>query len=182
VIVQKIEAQQPVAEKRVWIVVNSRPHQEIVAMRELRNQGFEVYLPLRQYVNRKKVLVAAAFLPSYLFVHVTPYPQDWREIFSTRGVNGVLGCTPSRACGVQDRVVQRIRDQEEGGYIKMGLAEDQAPQRYAPGDRVKVAMGQHADVDALFLEHVDAKRALILVSLLGRDSNVRVDLRQIASA
>jgi transcriptional antiterminator RfaH len=156
----------------VWVVVTSKPGQEIRAKRELENQGFEVYLPMRLFENKAKELRAAPFFPRYLFARVPCEVKLWRSIFSTYGVSGVLGCTPARAVGISPQVVAKIKAREEAGFIKLGLPE-QAP-TLERGQRVTEP---EWGLDGIFIERVDAKRAAILVSFMGRDSRFVVDLR-----
>lgn len=173
------------SERKVWVVVACRQAQEVRARVELERQGFEVYLPMRlasirrqgRYANGARDLVARPFLPGYLFVRTSLALGDWRRIWSTFGVKSLLG-SEERPTAVRDWVVERIREQEEGGFIKLGLVAD-AP-AFARGERVQL---HNLDlVEGLFLEQIDERRASILVSLLGRDSRVTVDLAKLRSA
>lgn len=159
-------------EPMVWVVVTSKPGQEIRAKRELENQGFEVYLPMKLFENKARELRAAPFFPRYMFVRVSTWAELWRSIFSTFGVSGVLGCTFTRVVGVRDEVVAGLKAREEGGYIKIGLAE--GAKALASGDRV---IEPDWGLEGVFMERVDARRAAILVSFMGRDSRFVVDLR-----
>jgi transcriptional antiterminator RfaH len=171
------------SERRVWVVVACRQAQEVRARVELERQGFDVYLPMRlasiRRPNRNGVrdLVARPFLPGYLFVRTSLALGDWRRIWSTFGVKSLLG-SEERPTAVRDWVIERIREQEEGGFIKLGLLAD-AP-AFARGERVQL---HNLDlVEGLFLEQIDDRRASILVSLLGRDSRVTVDLAKLRPA
>lgn len=170
----------------VWIVVQAKPGQERRARVELMNQAeafgdqFEVYLPLRLAADRKGVLKAAPFFGRYLFVRIELGIAAWRSIWSTYGVAGVLGSSAGRPYGVADWVIERIRAQEEAGYIRIGLEEEKAGRGdWREGEAVRVA---GASLEAVFMERVDEKRGAILVSLLGRDSRVTVDLTKLRSA
>ena len=171
------------SEKKVWIVVSCRQAQEVRARVEMERQGFEVYLPMRLVSIRRpsrtgvRDLVARPFLPGYLFVRVGLALGDWRGIWSTFGVKGLLGAE-ERPSAVRDWVVDRIRDQEEGGFIKLGLEADRPA--FDRGARVQLA--GFDQVEGMFLEQIDERRAAILVSLLGRDSRVTVDLAKLRSA
>lgn len=169
-----------------WIVVVSRTGQEFVAKRELEDQarkgklgeGFEVYLPLR-ISEYRGVGTTKPFLPNYLFARVSNRMDAWRGVFGTRGVRGVLGVGGQRALGLQDWIIERIRMQEEAGYVQLGLVPDRVERSFEKGQPVKV---DHL-VEALFLEKVDAQRGLILYSFFnGRDSQRVVDLRRLSES
>jgi len=163
------------AKPLVWVVVVSKPGQERRAKRELEQQGFEVYLPMRLALDRKRqVHVAMPFFPRYLFARTGVLASDWGRIWNTYGVQGLLG-TGERPHGVKDLLIERIKAQEEAGYIKIGL-EVEGP-RFEKGQRVETL--DEFGFEGVFMERVDEKRALILVSFLGRDSRFTVDLRKL---
>ena len=165
------------ADRSVWVVVVTKPGQERRARRELDQQGFETYLPMRLTTNRRtQELVAMPFFPRYMFAKVSLEIGAWKKIWYTVGVHGLLGCA-DRPIGVKDVLVDRIRAQEEAGYIKIGL-EAEGP-RFERGEKV-VTLDEFG-FEGVFHERVDEKRALILVSFLGRDSRFTVDLRKLRS-
>lgn len=161
----------------VWVVVVTKPGQERRAKRELEQQGFEIYLPMRLSINHRRETVAAPFFPRYLFAHVTLASAQWKAIWSTFGVQGLLGSV-NRPYGVADRVIERVQAQEEEGYIKIGL--EAAAGEFKPDQKVRLA--GFDGLEAVFVERVDAKRALILVSFLGSESRARVDLSKLRAA
>lgn len=156
---------------KVWIVVQAKPGQSVIAEEQLTKQGFEVYLPMTLFTNKRGETVGKPFLGRYLFARVTLQVDHWKCIFRTRGVHTVLG--GQRPYGVSDWAVERIRLQEDDGFIRLGLAAETGLHK---GQKLRYSLG-NCDIEALFIEMVDERRALILVSLLGRDSKVRVDLR-----
>ncbi len=168
-----------------WVVVVSRPSMEVEAKWRLEEQarrgvfgdGFEVYLPLRLFENRKGEMCSRAFLPNYLFARVPLEVTQWRELFGTRGVKGVLGVSGARSWGVADKFVQGIKAHEEGGYIKLGLLDDGPTPHFEEGQRVRLSNG----LEGMFMEKVDARRGLILLSIFQRDSPYRVDLKALTA-
>lgn len=175
--IQKEEGSEATPVASVWIVVVSKVGQERRVKHELQQQGFEVYLPMKLTENRRRELVASPFLPRYLFARVTLAVERWKSIYSTMGVAGVLG-RGERPTGVKDKLVQRIRDQEDGGFIRLGL---ETEAQLAKGDRVGFEVAG-VDLEGLFEERVDARRVLILASFLGRDSRFVVDLADVRAA
>lgn len=165
------------ADGRVWIVVISKLGQEQRAKRELKQQGFEVYLPMKVSENKKREQIFSPFFRRYLFARVPVDVDEWREISSTYGVSGVLGFTGRRAYGVRDSVIEKLKAREEGGYIKVGLAEERKP--FRAGELVMTDDGIEGFFDAVVSESDDNKRAAILVDFMGRLTRFTVDLREL---
>lgn len=163
--------------KGSWVVVVAKPGCERRAKLELTNQGFETYLPMRRSLNRRREVVTSPFFPRYLFARVDLSMTAWRAIWSSYGVQGMLGSV-NRPFAVQDWVVERIQRQEEEGFIAIG--QEAAAPRFTADEQVRLA--GCPDLEAIFLEAVDERRGLILVSLLGRDSRTVVDLNKLRSA
>jgi transcription antitermination factor NusG len=166
-----------------WVVVVTKPGQEIRAQRCLEDRQFETYLPMKLFENRFHRLASSPFFPRYMFAQIDVRADAWWRIFSTDGVSSLLGATPNRPpIGVAPFVIERIRAQEEAGYIRMmggPAAVSSRSRTFEPGEVVRMA---GSPLEAVFIETVDAKRAVILVSLLGRDSRHTVDLAKLRSA
>lgn len=162
-----------------WVVVVTKPGQETRAKQNLEAQGFEVYLPLKLYMNKRKEMCSVPFLPRYLFARIDVREDRWRRVWSTFGCQGMLGAQPNKPpYGVRDFVIERIQQQEEAGYIRMLGEGAKLAQTFQEGEIVRVA---GSPLEALFVEQVDARRAVILVSLLGRDSRHTVDIAKLRS-
>jgi transcription antitermination factor NusG len=167
---------------RVWVVVQTKKGQERRAAREIKAEGFEIYLPMKickRVRFGKEEVLPMPFLPSYMFARVSLQLDEWRTIFRLEGVFTILGGT--RPYGVQDWVIRRIKLAEENGYIPMGLHREggEVPQDLVERKTKVLVDKGTCDIEGLFLERVDANRALILVSLLQRDSRITVDLRKV---
>lgn len=170
----------------VWVVVVSKPGQERRARLCLEDQhregvfgpDFRTYLPMKLAMTRKQDLVQAPFLPRYLFARIDLRLESWKRIWNTRGVHGLLAsATAGKPYGVADWVIERIQAQEDAGYIRMGLPEERArAMGFDAGQTVRLV---GSPLEALFVELVDEKRASILVSLLGRDSRLTVDIAKL---
>lgn len=123
--------------KRRWCVVVSKPHGEKIALANLRNQHFEVYLPyaVTQRPARRRSLASEAaeigeakvamgyhirpLFPRHLFVRINPDAQSWKSIFSTIGVTSMLMGSGERPLFVRDQVIDYIREQEDGQLAAM---------------------------------------------------------------
>lgn len=168
----------------VWVVVVTKPAQERRAKVGLEEQaakfgeGFEVYLPLKlSKSSRRPELLATPFLPRYLFARVDLELHSWKRMYSTPGVHSLLGSSVTTPYAVADWVIARLRAQEDAGFIRMGLKEERAAALgFRPGTHLSALGGA---LEGLFVELVDDRRCLILISLLGRDSLIKVDLAKV---
>lgn len=172
---------------RVWVAVVTKPSQETIAKRNLEQQGFPVYLPLKLFEvaagARKGELRSTPFFPRYIFAQIDVREDRWRYIWSTTGCQSVLGVTVARPpYGVADFVIERLQAQEEAGYIRMmGDVAERGRLAVCPFGDGEVIRMAGSPLEAVFLEQVDAKRAIILVNLLGRDSRLTVDIAKLRS-
>lgn len=171
--------------RKVWVCVVAKPFAELSAKQNLINQGFDVYLPMKLFEvsagPRKGELRSTPFFPRYLFAHIDVREDRWRYIWSTIGVQSVLGATAARPpCGVADFVIERLQAQEEAGYIRMmGDIAERGRLVACPFGEGEIVRMAGSPLEAVFLEPVDAKRAIILVKLLGRDSRLTVDIAKL---
>lgn len=165
--------------KRRWRVVMSKPGAERLAKANLERQGFEVYLPMAvshgepTVAQPKGAAFVRPFFPGYLFVRFCTNVDRWRCILSTHGVKSVMLANDVPVIA-PDKMVDRVRHQEESGLIKMVDPRDAAG-RFKRGDVVKWA-GPKADFDVVFEELVDKNRAVILFNWLGRETKQTVTL------
>lgn len=166
-----------------WYLVIAKRGRERLAKESLERKGFHVYLPMhapepeRPRPGAPVAPQPRPFLPGYLFVSVDIATPGWREVFSTFGVQDVYcsGKGVDRVpLAIQNSWIELLQIREVNGLI-VRPHKDQVRAAFAPGAAVQVPLGrQFGTLDAVFLEAVDAKRSLILVSLLGRDSRQEV--------
>jgi transcriptional antiterminator RfaH len=161
-----------------WYVVHAQTCQESRAELNLRRQGFEVWLPLcrrtRRHARRIDT-VLAPFFPRYLFIRLDLSSQTWRSINGTFGVVRLL-CNGDRPLAVPEGLVEELMQRcDESGTTVL------APRHLAVGDAVKVTTGPLADFEGLFQSMSGPDRAVLLISLLGREVRANVQLRDLAA-
>jgi transcriptional antiterminator RfaH len=161
-----------------WIVVNTQPHREQIALENLARQAFNTYCPMmrtRVRHARRAQEVLRPLFPGYLFVRVNSDLQRWRPILSTYGVRTLVCCgdCPSFLDG---GFVEALQAREMGGAIVRPASP------YAPGQRVKMAGGAFDGLIATILEMDEKDRLVVLMDLLNRPTKVRVDARRVIPA
>tara|TARA_B100000575_G_C23045898_1_gene602042 strand:- start:136 stop:645 length:510 start_codon:yes stop_codon:yes gene_type:complete len=87
--------------KNYWFVVMSKPNQEVKAIKNLKNQNFDVFSPYfeKEQSNGKITKIVKEFLfPSYIFVKFNLENYKWLKIKYTHGVKKILsiGSIPSQ--------------------------------------------------------------------------------------
>lgn len=153
-----------------WYVIYTHPGAEGSAEQHLRRQGFEVYLPRnkkRRSHARKITWVVAPLFPRYLFVSMDIDADRWRAAHSTVGVQKLVS-QGDEPLPVPDGVVEAIRGLETSdGTVNLKTV-------FTPGDKVVVTEGPFMDKIGLMQSVRDDQRVVILLSLLGRDTPVRL--------
>ena len=153
-----------------WACAQLEPQRTALALHFLGLNGFEVYCPrLREQrrLNGRKVAIATALFPTYLFVWVV---SGWWNARWAAGVRRLImdGEQPARVPG---GVIDEIRARENAdGFIE--LLPRQRGLRV--GDRVRVVSGPFVGQLALFAGMRPHERVLILLALLGGEQRVEL--------
>jgi transcriptional antiterminator RfaH len=161
-----------------WYAVYSQPHQEFRAEAQLVAQGFRTFLPrYRKTVRhaRKLRTVNAPFFSRYLFVSLDVSRDLWRSVAGTRGVTNLItdGTLPiPLPCGVIELLID-ISD--DNGFIKLD-------EGLRVGERVRLLTGPFADLVGELVRIDGARRARVLLELLGGVVAVSVDRNHLKSA
>lgn len=152
-----------------WYVVLSKPGQAEKAAQELRQQNFEVFLPLvrvEKLQRGKRVEKEEPLFPGYLFIELSEVASNWRPIRSTRGVARIITFGGKPAV-VPDDAVEQLRD---------SLKQQAERRSLEPNQPVRIMEGPFANLNAVFAEYDGEKRAFLLLELLGQWQRLSVPL------
>jgi transcriptional antiterminator RfaH len=162
-----------------WCVVNTLPHQEARAERNLLRQGFRAWLPVLRRVRRharRQDMVRAPVFPGYLFVELDLEREAWSPINSTYGVRQLLA-HDARPDTLPERFVVDLRNTiGEDGICALSRGCD----GLRPGARVRIAWGPFANSIATILDLAPKERVLLLLDLLG--GKVKMTMSRLALA
>jgi transcriptional antiterminator RfaH len=157
--------------ERSWVVVNTHPHREQIAIENLDCQNFRTYCPLvRKTVRhaRKSQEVLRPLFPGYVFVQVSPGLHRWRPILSTRGVRTLVR-TGEQLSFLDNGFIEALRQREVAGAIVR-------PERpYEIGQRVEITSNAFDGVVATIIDMDEKNRLVVLLDLLGRAVKVKVE-------
>lgn len=147
---------------RRWYVAATQPAREALALRHLRNQGFDAFLPRRAKTvrhARKLATVLAPLFPGYLFIELDPDQARWRSINGTIGVRQILSADARPLPLPLGFVENLVRISDPEGKLCFG------PELKA-GDRAVLLSGPFADRIGTLLSLDGKGRVKILLELL----------------
>jgi transcriptional antiterminator RfaH len=157
-----------------WYVVHTQPNAEAKAVRHLKTQDFDCFLPRvveTKRSGRQSRTAFAPLFPRYLFVRFDLDQKRWRAINGTRGVISVLtnGCLPAAVpVGIVEALLEKCDRQGVTSLASLGLI--------TKGKKVRITSGaftnQIGDVSDIFAEKDN--RILVLLTLLGVNTAVQL--------
>lgn len=153
-----------------WYVVQTASRAEKRVRDALREERFEVYLPLETRLSRHsrpRVRVESALLPGYLFVQLQHDSENApKRLYTLRGVGGVLGLVGVKGKPIPVPVMwlASLRDSENAGlfdFTPRGRPNFEAKQR------VTITSGPFRGLGAEVLRMDKPGRVQILMDALG---------------
>lgn len=161
-----------------WYVVQTLARAEERADLNLRQQGFESYLPRlrreRRHARRRDTVLTPLF-PGYLFVQLDLQKQPWRCINGTYGVSRLV-CSGDRPAVVPGSFVGDLMEREdESGFITL------EPRPFRKGETLEFVSGAMKDCLGLFEGMAARERVIVLLDLLGRKVRVETPIQAVAA-
>jgi transcriptional antiterminator RfaH len=160
-----------------WYAINSKPHQERVAVANLGKLGIETLCPwLKQtkVVRRKRQMVVRPLFPGYLFARFSVKDQ-YRAVAYARGVRKIVTFGSDPAI-VEEELIQSLRYRIQDGYVRI------AKPSFHPGEVVRIADGPLSGLEAVFEQELsDQQRAVLLLRALAYRARVVLPLEQVVN-
>lgn len=160
-----------------WYAVYTKPRQERVAKENLERQSFETYLPLMKASCKRRgewVETVEPVFSRYLFIRLEPGTTSVASIRSTRGVSGLVQFG-NQLAAVPDSFVNMLLQTAD---IETGIHMPEADEIQI-GDNVVLTDGPLANFHGVFKSTDGNDRAIILMSILGAETEVAVPAGQI---
>lgn len=164
----------------MWVAVSTQPNREMMAIDNLRRQGYEVYCPMlareRRHARRVEQVKRPLF-PGYVFVCLKELVQGGYSIHSTYGVKNLVkfGDRPAR---LADGFISALRAREVDGVIPPPPMEEVLPQ----GSRVLIKDGAFKDLMATVVGCGAHDRVIVLMDLLKRSVKTGVSAHYLEHA
>jgi len=159
-----------------WYLASTKPRLEKVALYNLEQQAFEVYLPLyKQYKKTANgpVEMFEPMFPRYIFFRPQSQNQSISVVRSTKGIHNLVrfGFEPA---SLDDELLDRIRQVE---HLRNNASLLEISQ-LKPGQTV---LFKHSALSGLegIVQKVSSKRVAVLLQIMGHPTLVQVDHHQV---
>lgn len=159
-----------------WYLIQCKPRQEARAAENLRNQHFPCYCPtltVEKIHQGKKAVMKQPLFPGYLFINLCKLSDNWHSIRSTRGVLRLVTFANNEPLAIADEIIENLRTR---------LASIGNKPLFEEGGKVTVSDGPFKDMDAVFCKVDGEERAIILLTILHREQQIRIPLQQLKSS
>lgn len=156
-----------------WYAIHSKPRQEQVAAQNLSRQAFEIYLPkikqARRYRGQWRHRIEALF-PRYLFIRLNLGEDNIAPIRSTRGVSKLVSLS-GLPTAVPDPLIDALIQSAEPDT---GLHHPEEA-LFEAGNPVTIVDGPLQGLEAIFKAQDGEQRSIILLTILGKTQQLRID-------
>ena len=154
-----------------WYVIHTNPRQEQHALLNLKQQGYECFLPLlatEKLHQGRTIVVNEPLFPCYLFIRLDACEsaQSWGPIRSTKGVSRLVafGAEPAK---VDERFIETL-------HAQSSTATGQIRKLFTSGERILVTDGPFAELEALCKMNDGLSRAIVLIELLSKSAQPKI--------
>jgi transcriptional antiterminator RfaH len=161
----------------LWYIVQFKPNSHKIAVRNLKRQGFETFLPMCEVTRRTGVKFETVIRPlfaGYMFVACDPEQAPWRQINSTYGISHLLSFGGGPKPMPETLITGLCARCDNVGKV-MPLENFQA------GQSVEMRSGPFANFIATVEQMASGARVWVLLDFMGKETRVRVD-RQLIQA
>ena len=158
-----------------WYLAQLKPNALSVAVRHLRRQGFDTFVPLLEETRRgaQFEMRRVPLFPGYIFVGATGRSTDVGAVRSTRGVTRLVK-SAGRLAPLPASLVDTLRAQcDEAGLYRQN--ED-----LEVGDGVRITGGPFAQYFGRVHALSSEERVWILLDVLGRGALAEVPAKDIS--
>lgn len=162
-----------------WFLAHTRPRLETVALQNLQQQGFDVYLPLYKRLKKIDASMHVVFEPMfsrYVFFRTTCDAQSIAPVRSTRGVAQIVSFG-SEFATIRSDMLDAIRKIEQARNV----ADVTELSSLRPGSLVRFCNSALSGLEGV-VKSVSSYRVAVLFEVMGRQQLIRVGHDQLEAA
>lgn len=145
-----------------WYLIQTKPHGCKDAHKNLKRQGFEVFLPMIIKTDRKRgqfVSNHKPLFPGYLFMGTTLRQVPWTSINGTRGVARAVQLD-GKYRKINEEIIEGIKSRcDVSGIVQQAT-------NFVSGDNVKIEKGPFTDFICTVENVTDSLRVWVLIEIM----------------
>lgn len=160
---------------RQWYLITTKSSEESAAYHRLVSLGFTAYYPRvvrRMRSHGKRVRRIFPLFPRYIFLQLTVGIQDIHPVRQARSVRSIVRFGSEYAI-VPDRIVIALQGRADSRTGLHFLDE----RRLLPHQEVRITDGTFGGLEGIFLRDSGSERVVVLLSLMGQDTQVKIPER-----
>jgi len=169
--VPRIHKEEATKDGQSWFALHVKSRHEFVSTAALIQAGVETFLPsirkLSQWKDRKKEIDFPLF-PGYLFVHISPSPEDMLRVIKTRGAVTFVSLLPGTPSQIPSEEIESLRTMLNSGQ------EINLYPFLEKGTRVRVKRGPLQSAVGTIMTKEDHFVFLVNIDILGRSVGVKI--------
>ena len=160
-----------------WYVIFTKPRQELQAVINLSNQGFEVFYPKIRILKRVKgklLRKIEPLFPRYIFISLNADIDNWISIKSTKGVKKLVefGGKPAM---INSSFIKILKDKSD----VHGVSDfDEEPILYS-GKEVSIGGGIFAGTEAIFHKYLGKDRVELMMQFASHQTKVSLSINDL---
>ena len=158
-----------------WYLVQTKPNAHLIASKNLRQQNYEVFLPMilqTSKTTRKFVSRAVPLFPGYLFVKINNTKIKWTSINATRGVSRAV-TLDGKYRPINHQIIEGLKcrcDNKEFILPYSGIN---------PGDKVRIEQGPFSNFICEVENIEDNQRLSVLIDFMNQKTLTQVSLKNV---
>ena len=155
-----------------WYVIKTKSNQEMRAIKNLLRQHFNVFCPFipNRLNSQNSSKIKKPLFPSYLFIELDIFKDEWLKINNTYGVSEILKSSSCYPESIPSEFIQSLKKLTDNfGYIKFDYF------KIKLGDRVKFVEGPFVNKICEVINMSSKNRVLLLLKIFTKDIKILVN-------
>ena len=150
-----------------WYALQHKPAQGDRAVQHLQNQDIACFYPkieVEKIKAGKRTQKLEPLFPGYVFVNLEQTDPMWAKLRSTRGVLRIVSFA-NRPAPIDDEVIAHIKSSMDKVAEQGGIK---------PGQAIELDDGPFKGISAIFQAYDGEERAIVLISFMQKQQQVKV--------
>lgn len=159
-----------------WYLIQTKPNSHLTASKNLKQQGFEVFLPLISKTTRTTKKFASKIVPlfpGYLFLGCSSDTISWKSINATRGVSKAV-TLDGKYRPISVTIINGLKNRcDANSLIKLN-------RNMVAGDRIKIGKGPFSEFVCEIEKVSENQRVWVLIELMRQKTRAQIQVDDIS--